>query len=145
MPDEKQTASVEEEAKRLGVTGSKVSMGGYSNTNPAKKVAEEKRHEGLVATRLANRVAKKKAEDQLTPFDKRRGVLVARLKQIKAKKTPSSTPKETVAEWIKELKLMDGKGGEKTWNIRTDKGTKPFTKPKKATGVDAELADMDLD
>lgn len=133
------------EAKQLGVTGSRISMGGFSNTNPGKKAAEEERQKINATKRLANRVAKAKAADKLTLFDKRRGLLASRLKQIKDKRTPNRTPKETVAEWIKELKLMDGKGGEKIWNVRTSNGTKPFTKPKKATGVDAELADMDLD
>lgn len=129
-PQEKADDKMEREAKSLGVTTSKVTIGaGKAIKDP---VAEAKRHEALIRQRTLNRIEKKKAKP-LTPMQARKKLLTTRL----ASKTEYT--QEQVRQMRFELRAIKGKNWEPP-NIDKE-GVKSGTRaPRKKSGYEAIMA-----
>lgn len=142
------TAKIEEDAAALGVRKSKVSMTGFNNKKGRKPVEierEEKRVKKKVNSRLAHMVDKKKAEAKMKPIDKRRALLIARLKAVKSQKRPNTYSVANIKAWMEELEAIDR--NPKSWTKLTNSGKAPFqpsNKRKVRTALEL-LEGIDLD
>lgn len=142
----KATATLEEEAAKLGVKKSKVLMSSFDvkNKTPEKIAKEAERHEKLVAQRLKNRVVKAKAKAKMKPIDKRKALIVGRFRAVKAKTRAHTYTNKMIAAWTEEYELIIS--NPKQWNAITKKGTKPYTPGNKKKMTAKERLDgMDLD
>ena len=117
MADEK--TDIDEEAKKLGVSKSRIRMPGIKSKDKEK---ETKKHEKLVATRTANRIEKKKAEAKLKPVDKRKALLEARLRKVAAGNQATNYTNETINSWVDELAFI--KKSPAAWKKGCMKGGK---------------------
>ena len=136
--------SVEEEAKALGVKKSKVSMGGYKEKKADKIDKEKAKHDRLCADRLKKRVEKAKARAKLKPIDKRKIVLIGRLKAVKERKRTITYPPANIKAWIEELNMINQ--NPKSWNTQTKNGKVNYTPDNKRKKTTKDILDgMDLD
>lgn len=133
------------EADTLGIKGSVIKMAGFKGKDdPAKVAKEEKRHEKLIETRIANRIAKAKALAKMTKIQKRKALIVSRFKAIRAKKRTYTYSNKNVAAWTEELEMINN--NPKQWIHMTANGTKPFNASNKRKMTAKEKLDgMDLD
>ena len=141
---EKASVKIEDEAKSLGITSSKVSMTGFKDNKPEKVEKEKERHKKLVAKRLASRIAKAKATAKMKPIDKRKAVLVARFKVVKSRTRPNTYTDANIKAWLEEYNMINN--NPKAWNKITKNGTVGFVpgNKKKKTAKDI-LNGMDLE
>ena len=142
----KATATLEDEAERLGVKKSKVSMSGYNikDKTPEKTAKEQSRHSKLVDERLRARVAKAKVKAKMKPIDKRRALIVGRFKAIRAKVRASTYTNANVEAWTEEYNLIIN--NPRQWNKITKNGTVPYTPGnKKKMSAKERLDGMNLD
>lgn len=139
-----ESTKVEDEAKALGVKGSKIKMGTFKDKDPAKIEKEKAKHEKLAAKRQANRVEKAKEKAKMKPIDKRRALLVGRFKAIRAKARTYTYSNKNVEAWTEEFNMI--KDSPKEWIRVTKNGTEPYNPGNKRKKTAKELLDsMDLE
>jgi hypothetical protein len=138
------TTPVVDEAKVLGVDKSKTNLSSYKTKGPADTAREAKKQEELIAKRVKNRVAKKKALAKKKPIEVRRALLTSRFKAIRARTRPNNYSEAMINAWIEELKVIDN--NPKLWNKETNNGQFPYPRPAKGKRSAQSLLDsMDLD
>lgn len=137
--------SLEEEAKRLGVTKTKVSISGYNiKDKTTEKIAkEEKKHQELADKRLKGRVAQAKLDAKKKPIDKRKTLLVSRFKAVRSRVRPHTYSNANIEAWTEEYNLIVN--NPKRWNLITKNGKIPFAPGNKRKRTAKEILDgMDL-
>lgn len=140
----KESEKIAAEAKALGIKPSRVSLSGFKDKSPDKLAKEEARNKKLIEKRLKGRVAQAKENAKKKPIEKRRGLLVARLKAVKSRRRPNTYSDANIKAWIEELDLIDN--NPKSWNKATANGTKPYTPGNKKKRTARDILDgMDLD
>ena len=141
---EKAKDEIETDVRTLSIKKSKISMTGFKSKKPAEFAKEEKRQKEFAEKRIVNRIAKAKADAKMKPIDKRRAVLAARFKAVKARKRTSTYSNKNIEAWLEEYNLIQN--NPKSWNRITAKGTRPFQpgNKKKKTAKDI-LDEMDLE
>ena len=119
-------------------------MAGFKDQKPEKIAEETERHNKLADKRLSNRIAKAKADAKKKPIDKRRDLLVARMRAVKSRVRTVTYSNKNLEAWIEELEMINH--NPKSWNKITKNGTLPYTpgNKKKKTARD-KLDEMDLD
>lgn len=142
--DKPEEETLEQEAKRLGVTKSKVDMSGFMSLNtqgktPDKITKEQKRQEKLANERLAARVAQKKIDDKKTPIEKRKELIVGRFKAVRSKTRAHTYTDKMIEAWTEEYNLI--KRSPKQWIKITDNGKIPFAPGNKRKKTAKELLD----
>ena len=139
-----ETSNVSEEARTLGVKGSRIKMAGFKDKDPVKIEKEKAKHQKLVEERIKKRVAKAKELAKLKPIDKRKALLVGRFKAIRARGRTYTYSNKNVEAWREEYEMI--KNNPKSWIEATSNGTKPYTPGNKRKKSAKELLDsMDLD
>ena len=141
-----ETENIEEEAKRLGVTKSKVKMSGYNikDKTPEKLAKEEKRQQKLADERLKNRVVQAKLDAKKKPIEKRKALLVGRFKAIRSRVRPHTYSDKNVEAWTEEYNLICN--NPKRWNTITKNGKIPYVPGNKRKKSAKEILDsMNLD
>ena len=140
-PDDK----LAKEAKRLGVTESKVKLAGFKGKDsPDKMERERKRQKRMADDRLEKRIAKAKAAAKMKPIDKRKALLIARLKNIRSHTRSNAYSDQNLKAWIEELELIDNHA--RAWNTATKNGTRPYAPGNKKKKTANDIIDaMDLD
>lgn len=133
------------EVEALGIDRSKVKFSNYKHRDDSGKTEKEQRkHEKLADKRVENRIAKKKALAKMTPIQKRKALLVGRLKAVKAKARSYTYSDAVVAAWTEEFTLI--KDNPKAWNKATANGSIPYNPGNKHKMTAKErLEHMDLD
>ena len=142
----RETATLEEEAGRLGVKRSKVSMGGFNvKDKTAEKTAkEEERHRKLADKRLKKRVAKAKAKAKMKPIELRKKGLVDRFKAIRARVRAHTYSDKNIEAWREEYELIIN--NPRRWNRITENGKLPYTPGnKRKKSATEHLDSMNLD
>lgn len=140
--EEKEAKKIAAEAKALGIKPSRVSLSGFKDKNPDKIAKEEARNKKLIAKRLKVRVAQ--AKEKKTPIEKRRELLVARLRAVKSRRRANTYSDENIKAWVEELNMIDN--NPKSWIKATASGTKPYTPGNKKKRTARDILDgMDLD
>ena len=142
----KETATLEEEARKLGVKRSKVSMGGFNvkDKTPDKAAKEEYRHKILADRRLKARVAKAKAVAKMKPIEKRKVLLIGRFKAIRARVRAHTYSDKNIEAWREEYELIIN--NPKRWIRITENGKKPYTPGnKRKKSAKEQLDSMNLD
>ncbi len=148
MADEKKeakaAATLEEEAEKLGVKKSIVSLTGYNikDKTPEKTAKEQARHEALANKRLKVRVAGAKVK--MKPVEKRKALLVGRFRAVKAKVRANTYTNANIEAWTEEYNLIIS--SPKQWNKITKNGTVPYTPGnKKKRNAKERLEGMNFD
>ena len=94
-----ETSNVSEEARTLGVKGSRIRMAGFKDKDPVKIEKEKAKHQKLVEERIKKRVAKAKELAKMKPIDKRKALLVGRFKAIRARGRTYTYSNKNVEAW----------------------------------------------
>lgn len=140
----KEKAELLEEAKTLGIKLPRLSIGGLKTKDPKTVAKEELRQKKQFNHLLRHAIAKKKAEAKMKPIEKRRAVLIARLKVVKSRTRAHTYSDANIKAWIEELNLING--NPNSWNQITVKGTKPYTPGNKRKKTARDILDgMDLE
>lgn len=142
----KATATIEDEAEKLGIKKSKVIMSSFDvkNKTPEKIAKEAARHEKLAAERLKKRVDKAKVKAKMKPIDKRKALLVGRFRAVRSRVRAHTYTNKMIAAWTEEYELIIN--NPKQWNRITKNGTKPYTPGNKKKMTAKERLDgMKLD
>lgn len=135
--------TLEEEAKALNITKSKVSTASFKHKKPEELARENKRQAKLADDRLRVRIDAKKIQAKMKPIDKRKELLVARFKAIRAKTRPNSYCDANIKAWTEEYEMI--MSNPKMWNNLTKKGTISFIPAnKKKMTAKQKLDAMDL-
>jgi len=141
---EKDATEIAREAKMLGVKKSRISMSGFKDKKPEKIAKEEARTAKKASSRLAKNIAKAKATSKMKPIGKRRGVLVARLRAVKARRRAHTYTNAIITAWLEELKMIDN--NPKSWNKITGNGTRGYVPGNKRKRTARDILDgMDLE
>jgi hypothetical protein len=145
MADSKPKEPEVDEAEALGITRSKTKFSNFKHKDdPAKTDKEERKHKKLADIRVANRITKAKALAKMSPMDKRKALLVGRLKAVKAKARSTTYSDAVVAAFTEEFKLI--KDSPKSWVKATANGTIPYNPGNKRKMTAKERLDrMDFD
>ncbi len=140
--EQKETKTdIADEARTLGVKGSKIDQTRSKSKNKSKEATE---HEKLADKRLENRIDKAKVSEKTTKIQKRRLMIEAKLK---GRNTGGQTrfSDSTCKQLLAELKVI--KNTPKQWKAMTKNGTLPYpiTAAKKKTVGQMINDEMDLD
>lgn len=130
-----------DEAKLLGIKGSKIKCERFTGKDAEK---EEAKHEKFAAKRLENRITKAKAKAKLSPVKRRSKLIKAKLSAHANMPSLRKYSETHLKNLIKEKKVIDD--NPKAWVSLTKNGTEPFpiTPVKKRTALQ-EIETMNLD
>ncbi len=135
---------ISEEARALGVKGSKVKMSSFKDKDPTKVAKEKAKQEALIQKRIKNRIAKVKALAEMEPIDRRRALLRGRFEAVKAKARGITYSNKIIEALTEEYKIIQN--SPKVWIKATNNGTTPFTPGNKRKKTAKQLLDtMNLD
>lgn len=137
-------ATLIEEAISLGLKIPRLSIGGIKNTKPENIAKEKARQNKQLIYSLKTMIAKHIANAKMKPIERRKALLVSRLKAVKARDRASTYSDVIVKAWLEELEMISS--NPKAWNKTTTNGTKPYTpsSKKKKSALDI-LDEMDLE
>ena len=144
VPEAEEEAKLIEEATSLGLKIPRLSIGGLKDKKPENITKEEARQKKQFIDLLKTMIAKHKANAKMKPIEKRKALLVSRLKAVKARDRAYTYTDAIIKAWLEELEMINN--NPKAWNKTTVNGTKPYTpsNKKKKTALDI-LDSMDLD
>lgn len=144
VKDDKNLASLIEEANELGIRLPRISPAVPKDKDPAKIAKEQVRVDKQFIHSLESAIAKHKANAKMKPIEKKRGVLVARLKAVKSRNRAHTYTDANIRAFLEELELIDR--NPKSWNKVTVNGTKPYTPSNKKKKTARDILDgMDLE
>ena len=141
---EKESKQSDREASIHGVSKSRVLFSGFKGkSDPDKLAREEAKHKKLNHIRVENRIKKAKKLDKMKPVDKRRSLLIARLRGAKNRNRPRSHSIVLLELFAKELEFIQQ--NPKGWTKVTKNGTIPYGGHGKKASIEERLEAMDLD
>ena len=137
-------ANLIKEAETLGIKIPRTTIAGFKAKKPQDLEKEKVRIEKNLLKWLQTMITKAKAIAKLKPIEKRRAVLVARLKAVKSQARAHTYTDVILRSWIEELDMIDR--NPKSWNTATVKGTKPYIPASKRKKTAKDILDgMDLE
>ena len=137
-------AELTKEAEQLDIQILKQDTSSLKDKSSKNLEKEEARLKVELTKWLKSMIAKKKAESQLKPIDKRKALIIARFKAIRSKKRAYTYSNKNVEAWTEELNMI--KNNPKGWIEATKNGTVSFTPGNKRKKTAKELLDnMNLD
>lgn len=132
------------EAEALGIKLPRLSYAGVKDKKPENLAKEKVRQDKQFIHLLQDAIAKHKANAKLKPIEKKRALLIARMKAVKSQTRAHTYSDAIINAWIEELKLIDS--NPKSWNKITVNGTKPYTPSNKRKKTARDILDgMDLE
>lgn len=137
-------ATLIKEAGTLGIKLPRTSISGFKSKKPEDIEKEKVRVEKDLILWLQTVIAAAKAEAKLKPIDKRRALLISRMRAVKARARAHTYSDANIKAWLEELAMIDS--NPKSWNKITKSGTVNFTPGNKRKRTARDILDeMDLE